>query len=214
MSDGRGSRIGDRGSDARFDAAIDHAVREMLDVDQPAGFRARVARRIEGGQSGSLVASAFRRKILLFGIPLAAAAILILAVVLPRTGQQPQQQPTNSARVEPRPEAPRVTPPPSNIETARPVTSERAPVAAQRVAPPRAVTQGSAPSVTDTLVAAASFEPEENATTQIEPLKTIAPIQVAPVGQSSIAMEDITVRPLNTISELQIAPLTPPDRRN
>jgi len=213
MSDGRGSRIGDRGSDARFDAAIDHAVREMLDVDQPAGFRARVARRIEGGQSGSLVASAFRRKILLFGIPLAAAAILILAVVLPRTGQQPQQQPTNSARVEPRPEAPRVTPPPSNIETARPVTSERAPVARQGVASSRSVTQGSAPRIAET-VAATSFDPGENATTQIEPLKTIAPIQVAPVDQSSIALEDITVRPLNPISELQIAPLTPPDRRN
>ena len=81
------------------------------------------------------------------------------------------------------------------------------------MASPRSVTRGSAPRIAET-VAAASFDPGENAATEIEPLKTIAPIQVAPVGQSSIALEDITVRPLNTITELQIAPLTPPDRRN
>jgi len=131
--------------------------------------------------------------------------MVILAALLPRTGErtspQPQQPPTTTARIETtRTPAPIPTPAPPSTQTVRPLRSERAAVVASRDR--------------ESIVAAASFDPGENATTEIAPLKTIAPIQVAPVGQSSIAMEDITVRPLNTISELQIAPLTPPDRRN
>jgi len=63
-------------------------------------------------------------------------------------------------------------------------------------------------------VLAASLNEPNNATTDIEPLKTIAPIQVAPIDESSIAPAAIAVRPLNTITDVQVAPLTPPDRRN
>jgi hypothetical protein len=63
-------------------------------------------------------------------------------------------------------------------------------------------------------VAAASVAGGADATTGIEPLKTITPIEVAPIGQASIAPEPIAVRPLNPIAEVQIAPLNPPDRRD
>ena len=43
---------------ADLDREIDRAVREMLDVEPPAGLRARVMQRIEERH----VASAFRRK--------------------------------------------------------------------------------------------------------------------------------------------------------
>src|SRR4051812_17675310 len=75
----------------RGDRAIDEAVRELLDVEPPAGMRARVLRRIEARslppEGGSY------KRFLWAALPIAAAAILILAVLLPRTTQQPQQTP-------------------------------------------------------------------------------------------------------------------------
>src|SRR3954462_13862946 len=106
-------------SDARFDREIDEAVREMLDVEQPAGFRSRVLRRIEARslppEGGSY------KRFLWAALPMAAAAILVLAVLLPRSAKEPQpqtQQTGPTARVETpmspvtnSPGTPRVTPP-------------------------------------------------------------------------------------------------------
>ena len=66
---------------ADLDREIDRAVREMLDVEPPAGLRARVMQRIEGSSETS-VASAFRRKSA--WIAVAAAAAIVIAVVLTR----------------------------------------------------------------------------------------------------------------------------------
>ena len=67
----------------QIDDAIDRAVREMLDVEPPADLRARVIDRIEARPASvfhpARVASAFRRKIWI-SAPLAAAAVLVLAV--------------------------------------------------------------------------------------------------------------------------------------
>ena len=70
-----------------LDKAIDGAVREMLDVEPPAGLRRRVLEQL--ADSGlrrpalsPLVTSTFRWKILL---PVTAAALLILALLLPRS---------------------------------------------------------------------------------------------------------------------------------
>src|SRR3954462_3890725 len=106
-------------SDARFDRAIDEAVREMLDVEQPAGFRARVLRRIEARSLPS--EGRCYKRFLWAALPIAAAAILILAVLLPRTTEQPQQTPppaTTTVRVE-GPASPVTTPPPTPRVTPR-----------------------------------------------------------------------------------------------
>src|SRR3954464_14261164 len=93
-------------SDARFDRAIDEAVREMLDVEQPAGFRSRVLRRIEA--RGLPPEGGSYKRFLWAALPIAAAVLLIPAVLLPRTTAQPQQtqpNPGTTARVEPPPAA-------------------------------------------------------------------------------------------------------------
>ena len=88
---------------ARFDEAIDRAVRDMLDVEPPAGLRGRVMQRI--GRADNLVASAenlvvsaFRRKAAWVAAPLAAAAILVLAVLMPsESGRPPVAPPARAA---------------------------------------------------------------------------------------------------------------------
>lgn len=57
-------------------------------------------------------------------------------------------------------------------------------------------------------------EPGENATTAIAPLKTITPIEVAPVSDHVIAPAEIAVRPLTAMTDVVVAPLTPLERRN
>lgn len=183
-----------------LDRAIDGAVREMLDVEQPAGFRGRVLDRIEGGSpaitSGLGVASAFRRKIYWAAVPLAAAAIAILAVLLPRHAERPQPSVT-VATSQPQPTIPPATPP-----VPEPV------VAAARQPRPQ-------PSrVVERAVVAAAFEPAAPVGTPIEPLTRIDPIVVAPLTTASIAPDEISLRPLMTITEVQVAPLNSPDRRN
>src|SRR4029079_3726629 len=81
---------------ADLDREIDRAVREMLDVEPPAGLRARVMQRIEERH----VASAFRRKILWAGLPIAAAAVILIAVVLARReGAAPPLPPPTSPSI-------------------------------------------------------------------------------------------------------------------
>ena len=84
MSDTRreagGARRETRG--ARFDETIDRAVREMLDVEPPAGLRGRVLDRIDALSTNS-VASAFRRNFGWIALPIATAAVIILAVLAP-----------------------------------------------------------------------------------------------------------------------------------
>src|SRR5258705_9267632 len=112
MSDTRREAGGARreARDARFDRAIDRAVREMLDVEPPPGLRGRVLDRIDAlstnsvasasdpvasaGDSvvsaGDSVASAFRRKFGWIAVPVAAAAVIVLAVLAPwRHGVKP-----------------------------------------------------------------------------------------------------------------------------
>jgi hypothetical protein len=197
-----GREVGGREAEpgGRLDTAIDRTVREMLDVEPRADLRARVIARIEEpGASASLVASAFRRKAWL-AIPLAAAAVLILAVTLSRRSEPPVQ-PTRLASADqnlPVDTQPQVPAPATPRTVTRAVSI-----------PPNRPGNGRS----GTIVAALLAGPD-NATTDIEPLKTITPIQLAPIGERSIAPEAIAVRPLNPITDVQVAPLTPPDRRN
>ena len=200
--------------EARIDAAIDGAVREMLDVEQRAGFRGRVLRRIEGD---SPVASAFRRKDLfrrkiMVLAPLAAAAVLVLAVLLPRMREQQAPQAPVTTTVTTQPQNPVVVPPATTTvpgPRTAPSIEPRTAVAARRTPQP-----ASASTPRPDRVVAASFEPAEAAGPAIAPLKTIESIRVAPLAEHTIAPEAITVRALTPMNELQIAPLTPPGGRN
>lgn len=121
--------------DRQLDAAIDRAVREMLDVEQPGGLRGRVLQRLEG--RGRRDASAFKRKLVWTSLPVAAAAMVALMVLSPSstppqprvpgtvaTTRLPAPVETTRPRVDPlpRPAAPR----PARV-TARPVTASEKP---------------------------------------------------------------------------------------
>jgi hypothetical protein len=190
--------------DGVFDAAVDRAVREMLDVEPGAGLRGRVLARIDVPSGADHVASAFRRRFLLTGVPLAAAATVVLALLLPsRTAERPAPPPA-VANVEPQqPSSPR--PAPSVVVAQRGPKTTAAPrvVAAARPvatpAPPRMLSAATLPLADST---------------DIEALESITPIQMEPIAEHRIAPAEISVPPLNPIVELQIAPLTPSERRN
>src|SRR5205814_1502057 len=115
----------------------------------------------------------------------------------------PPAQPPRLAQASPIASTPTVAPQRAGAPDApRVARVQHAPAAVHRAAAARR----------DTVVAAALIGTgPDNATTDIEPLKTITPIQVAPIGERTIAPESVAVRPLNPITDVQVAPLTPPD---
>ncbi len=104
----------------------------MLDVEPPAGLRRRVLDRIElsanpGASATDSVASAFRRKFGWIALPVAAAAVIVLALILPRTDRPAIDPATTVATGQPgpastpAPPAPRaaVQPPPHTVTAQR-----------------------------------------------------------------------------------------------
>ena len=204
MSEFRGPRSEVRGPENRIDAAIDHAVREILDVEPPAGLRGRVIARID---NPTAVASGFSRKIFWVGAPLVGAAIVVLAVLLPREQVQPQAPaPITVATVQPDP-----TP---EAESRKPEAGSREPEAGSGK-PEAGSRKREAGNRDDRVITAAAFAPAPaDIASGIQPLKAIDPIQITPLMQDSIAPAPIEFRPLSTITEVQIAPLSPPERRH
>jgi len=198
--------MSDTRRDARFDEAIDRAVREMLDVEPPADLRAKVVARIDDLPASGLRLPAFgfrRFGGLGFGV-LAAAAVLMIAVAISRLSAPSVTPATTVAAAD--------TNLPADVRSV-PVVHE-SPRPGSRTSGPAVVrTPGTAARAAEIVVAAAANEPE-NATTDITPLKTMTPIDVAPITQRSIAPESVGVQPLNPITELRFTPLNPPDRRN
>jgi hypothetical protein len=124
--------MSDTRRDARFDEAIDRAVREMLDVEPPPGLRGRVMHRI-GRPTESVVASAFRRKAVWIAGPLAAAAILVLAVLMPsESGRIPVAPPARAASDVHLPTAPVVSHPPQTTPQVRTAKGGTHPVRGER----------------------------------------------------------------------------------
>jgi hypothetical protein len=190
----------------RIDRAIDSAVREMLDVEPLPGMRGRVLQRIQTEDP-----TFFGRKLLWAALPLAAAAVVILSVLLPR--QREQQPAPVATAVNTQPQNPAVAPPPPSTAPRAPRTTPaiepRPAVVAQRVPRPASAATARPDRV---VAAAASFTASEPADGGIAPLEAIAPIEVAPVAPRALAQADIAMRPLTPITELVIAPLTPPGR--
>lgn len=207
----RGSGIGDRGPgigdpESALDRAIDRTVREMLDVQQPAGFRSRVMERLERSTGFTdRVPSTFKWKLL---FPIAAAAVLILAVLAPWRASAPAVLPSapQAARVEalpvPTPKPGASQRPPANDTPLQPSPGTR--VAASRT---RAIAE-------DRVEAAAVAPPEDGVA--IAPLDEIDPIEVPGVALSAIAPRAVVVTPLAPLAQLQIAPLSTsaPDGRH
>jgi hypothetical protein len=191
---------------SKLDFEIDRTVREMLDVEQPAGLRGRVIDRISDvSASPDSVASAFRRKAWIL-VPIAAAAVIVLAIMLPRrnTARPAPPAPPAIAKVEPKIVSPNVDAP--NPES-RKTVSIRSPHVQGSVEPParRRVAEG---------VVIATVVPAADESFGVDPLAPIAPITVPAVRPADIAQKEIAISPLAPIAELQIAPLSPPDRRN
>jgi len=195
--DGKRRVVG--GRTERFDLAIDRTVREMLDVEPPAGLRGRVIERISEVPGASAfpnrVASAFRRKTWIL-VPIAAAAVIVLAVMLPwRNTAQPAPPALPSiAKVEPK----IVNPP--NPESRKTMSISLPHVQGPVEQPARVVI--------------ATVLPAADESFGVDPLAPIAPITVPAVRPADIAQKEIAISPLAPIAELQIAPLSPPDRRN
>jgi hypothetical protein len=187
---------------ADFDRAIDRAVREMLDVEPPAGLRQRVLEQLPASRF-QLSASRFRLPASgwIFGA-VAAAAVLMLAILLPHSTSRVPETTTVSV------------PPvanPSTVQTPgiEPRTER---VSAQSGQPARRAV--AAVRRDDGVVAGATYAPAAAAADDIEPLQSLAPIQVAPVAPRAITQTVIAIPALNPIADLEIAPLSPPDRRN
>lgn len=198
MSDQDGRR---KTADGRLNVAIDRAVLEMLDVEPPAGLRGRVLQQIDRTAS---VASAFRRKFAWFAIPIAAAAMLVLAVLIPwRHAAAPAARAVPTlATSDPRPIV-RIPAPPAPAPGAASIPA------------PHAAPFGLAPAsrrIENRVTIEAAVAADEPSA--IDPLSPIAPITVGATRPSDIAPKEIAISPLAPIAELQVAPLSPPERRN
>src|SRR5947207_14159444 len=96
MSEVGGRRPEVGGREDHLDLAIDRAVREMLDVEPPDGLRGRVLERIDSPRGGV--------PWIWIATPVAVAAILVLALVLPSKTPRPVVNPaTTVATAQPAP---------------------------------------------------------------------------------------------------------------
>jgi hypothetical protein len=191
------------------DAAIDRAVREIMNRDAAPGFRRRVVARLEREPR---IAWTWGQ----FGLIATAAAVVLLLAVWART-PQPLQQPVSEPR---RAELVRPVVEPAPTPT-RPATTPAAPSDVKREA--RAVAERRTQTPTsDRRVTAASIDPAEERlergtanprvpdgrveTTRRpsgDPL-SIPPLQIRPLETGEIRMKSMTVGPL------VVVPLLPP----
>ena len=183
-------------SERQIDQAIDEAVRDLMNVDADAAFRARVVERLRQPKSH---APFWRQLAIVSG----AVGIAVIAMVLARSGEKPSVEPAPAAvtsAVQPRPAVePRAAGPSAPAATRPPVQSS-----AQRRAenPTHQVARGAlAATVTDDAAA-----PPPDA---IEPLGDIRPIALAPIAPEPIVTTGIVIAPLALPSELVILPLAP-----
>lgn len=192
---------------ADFEKAIDHAVREMLDVEPPAGLRRRVIERLpaSGSRLPAVPASRFRLPASGWTLGAAtAAALVVVAVFLMRS--MPRQPEMTTAVTQPPLTAPAPTPSvqPPSLEPAvapgasRPGSDRRVVVAA--VAASADVAFDAPPAPGFPRVPALSV-PELS----VSSIQSVAPVE----GPSVIATD-----PIATPSPLAIEPLSAQGRQS
>jgi hypothetical protein len=177
-------------SDEQLDVEIDRAVREMMSVDAPGGFRARILSKLEErprrfgwlGMAG-------------LGSAVAAAAIVLVMVRGPR------------------PAAPAAAPGPLPVVllTALPGHLLSKPVAPAVDLPRSGIARHTPIARANDLVVAANVTPEPQPA--IAALHEIDPLFVSPVAHRNIDPAAIAIAPL-AIPQVRVDPLSPPQGRN
>ena len=184
-------------TEPEIDTAIDRAVRDLMNVDADAAFRARVTERLKRPAER-------RTRAWLPAVP-AAAVILVIALAWMRSSPDAPVGPAPVARVE----APAGTGPlpqtGAGLAPSR-VTPKPAPPAPQ--SPRRAATASIARGAIVATVAEAPM------TGIAPPLSALDSIEVEPIGQTPVATTEIVVAPLSPITEVQISPLEPRTARD
>lgn len=185
-------------TEREIDTAIDRAVRDLMDVDTDAAFRARVTARLQRPA---------RRQLLR---PLAAVALTATALAVAFVWMRPSSS-LPDVRALP-PVAKLGTPTaaaPSQIASA----GSNRPAALPRLQPTTSarVRRSTAPPIQRGAIVAAVADAPAN---DIAPLTAIDPIDVEPISQTPIAPSEIVVAPLSPISEMQISPLEPRTARD
>jgi hypothetical protein len=180
--------------DPKIDSAIDRAVRDLMDVDADAAFRARVTARLQQtpGRRWSLAWLA---------LP-ATAAALIVGLIWGRSAPVRPVPPGPVARIE----APAASSPPEGATLSSSAESPDTPP------PPRRRTAaGTAvlPIAPRAIVAAAVGAPSS-----IGPLAALESIRIETIAQTPIAPAAIDLVPLTAIAEIQLAPLEPRTARH
>jgi len=181
-------------TEREIDTAIDRAVRDLMDVDTDAAFRARVTARLQRPA----------RRMLLR--PVAAVALTAAAVAVAVVWMRPSSPDVPTSTPVAVTSNPTAAAPPSTLGAGsdRGSALPGAPIRTQ----PRRAAGGAIPR--GTVVATVAEAPAST----IAPLAVIDPIDVEPISQTPIAPSEIVLAPLSPISEMQISPLEPRSARN
>jgi hypothetical protein len=206
-------------SERQIDAAIDAAVRELMDVDADPAFRARVAARLHKRKAPVHVWQAL-------AVASAAAALIAIGVFVVRDTPAPRpDQAGGVASIEPRAATtPRdIEPPPPVPPARRARASHAAPDAATHAIPrgtlvgavadlPRADLPGADLPGSDL---PAAVVPLSDASGGVEPLAPIPPIAVATLAPAPLGSGPaIDVAPLAPLPQLVITPLNERNQRD
>jgi hypothetical protein len=181
-------------TEREIDTAIDRAVRDFMDVDTDAAFRARVTARLQ--RPGR---RAWTPRLAVAAVAPVAIAVALLWLRTPPSATTTEGTAASAERAIPSPTPPVAD---SNPRAAAPVPMARPQASARRAAEP-SIPRG-------TVVAAVAEMPF----TSIAPLTAIEPISVEPIANTPITPPEIVVAPLSPIAEVQISPLEPRTARN
>jgi hypothetical protein len=184
-------------TEPEIDTAIDRAVRDLMNVDADAAFRARVAERLKRPIGRRL-------RPWLLAVP-ASAAIIVIALAWMNSTPDAPSGPAPLARVE----APAASAPP-------PAARDGLPQPSMTPSPAPPARQSSRRTATIPIARGAIV-----ATVVEAPMTAIAPaltalesIDVEPIGQTPVATAEIVVAPLSPITEVQVSPLEPRTARD
>jgi hypothetical protein len=169
------------------DDAIDAVARAMTNVEPRADLRARVLAEIDTGRERRVPWT-------WIAVPVAAAAVILLAITLLPLMRSPGRTPAGTAPIQ---------------RTVESSPTPRAPASVARIENPataRTVTR--ARTTRDAVVRDAGIIVEPpHGTVVVEALPAHEPISVAPVERPAVRFADVTVVPLADLAPIEVEPL-------